>query len=143
MSPSSQRQSRSSLGLLAWRTPEGYELLALLLIAVFGPLGQYINIIAIRTAEASSLAPIDYTRLLFNSTAGFLLFAEIPDRWTVLGAAIIVCSTFFLMRHETRTARLIAEAPAADPLSEPFLALPTTSQDGDTTCSTLPKNHSC
>ncbi|MEJ1160049.1 DMT family transporter [Prosthecomicrobium sp. N25] len=107
-------------GLIAWRWPTGTELLALGLIGCFGPMGQYFNILAFRAAEASSLAAIDYVRLIFSAAAGFLLFAEIPDGWTVAGAAVIVGSTFFLTRHEARAAALVAAAPAADPLSEPL-----------------------
>jgi hypothetical protein len=44
---------------------------------VLGPLGQDVNIPAIRTAEASALAPIDHTRLIFNASAAYLLFVEI------------------------------------------------------------------
>lgn len=125
----------------AWRAPEGGELLALILIGVFGPLGQYVNIIAIRTAEASALAPIDDTRLIFDASAGYLLFVELPDRWTLLGAAIIICSTLFITRHEARIARPITQAPPADPLSEPFPAPAATPQNGDLPCSISRKNH--
>jgi drug/metabolite transporter (DMT)-like permease len=107
-------------GLIAWHVPNAYELVALLLIGVFGPMGQYFNILAFRAAEASSLAAIDYVRLIFSAVAGFLIFSEIPDLWTAAGAAVIVGSTFFLTRHEAKAAALVAEAPAADPLSEPL-----------------------
>lgn len=89
---------------------------------MLGPLGQDVNIPAIRTAEASALAPIDHTRLIFNASAAYLLFVEIPDRWTLLVAAIIICSTLFVTRDEARIARLVPEAPVSDPLSAPFPA---------------------
>lgn len=89
-------------GVLAWQAPEGEALLWLVLIGLSGPLGQYVNICAIRAAEASALAPVDYVRLLYGITAGYLLFAELPDGGTLAGAAVIVASTWFLARREAR-----------------------------------------
>ncbi|UZF94989.1 DMT family transporter [Bosea sp. NBC_00550] len=107
-------------GLAVWKTPDAGQLLALGLIGLFGPVGQYVNILGFRIAEASSLASIDYVRLIFSTIAGYLVFTEIPDVWTVAGALVIVGSTLFLTRHESRAARIAAGAPAVDPLSEPL-----------------------
>jgi drug/metabolite transporter (DMT)-like permease len=123
-------------GILAWRAPSPYELIALGLISVFGPMGQYFNIIAFRMAEASSLAPIDYVRLLFSALAGYLIFFEIPDIGTVIGAGVIIASTFFITRHEAAAGA--ASDPQADPLPPP---LPS-SQTGDDPCPTSSTNRS-
>lgn len=129
-------------GLMAWRMPTAYEFLALGLISVFGPMGQYFNIIAFRMAEASSLAPIDYVRLIFSAGAGYLIFLEIPDAWTVAGAGVIVASTFFLTRHEARSGR--APTPVADdPLSDAIPPPRTTNDQGESSCRTSSTNRSC
>ncbi|TCR60617.1 DMT family transporter [Bosea sp. BK604] len=107
-------------GIATWKAPDGGQWLALALIGVFGPMGQYVNILAFRVAEASSLAGVDYVRLIFSAGAGYLVFSEIPDAWTIAGALVIVASTLFLTRHESRAARLAAGAAAVDPLSEPL-----------------------
>lgn len=92
-------------GILSWQTPTAWQALWLAAIGLFGPAGQYVSIRAFRLGEASALAPIDYTRLIFAVTAGYLVFAELPDRMTVIGAAIIVGSTLYITLREARLAR--------------------------------------
>jgi drug/metabolite transporter (DMT)-like permease len=92
-------------GLLAWQTPTPTQALWLLVIGVFGPAGQYLAIRAFRLGEASALAPVDYARLLYAVAAGYLIFAELPDRYTVAGAGIIVASTLYITLREAQLAR--------------------------------------
>jgi hypothetical protein len=60
-----------------------------------------------------AVAPIDYSRLIFAGIMGFLLFAELPDRYTLVGAAIIVGSTLYIAYRETHLSRLHRAALAA------------------------------
>jgi len=92
-------------GVLAWQTPTAWQALWLLVIGFFGPIGQYVAIRAFRLGEASAMAPVDYARLIFAVGAGFLVFGELPDRYTVIGAAIIVASTLYITVREARLAR--------------------------------------
>ena len=55
-------------------------------------------------ADASFILSLDFLRLPVTAAAGYVLFAEIPDLWTVAGAAIIFGSTWYLNWHE-RVAR--------------------------------------
>ena len=55
--------------------------------------------------DAAAMAPIDYTRLVFTAAAGFFLFQEVPSRWTLLGAGIVVVSTLFITFREQQLAR--------------------------------------
>jgi len=89
-------------GLLSWQHPEGEAFWWLVAIGLAGPIGQYINICAIRAAEASALAPVDYVRLIYGTIAGYFVFHEVPDGGTLAGAAVIVASTLFLARREAR-----------------------------------------
>lgn len=97
-------------GILAWQTPTAWQALWLVVIGFFGPVGQYVAIRAFRLGEASAMAPVDYARLIFAVGAGFLVFGELPDRWTVLGAAIIVSSTLYITIREARLARAARSA---------------------------------
>jgi drug/metabolite transporter (DMT)-like permease len=63
--------------------------------------------------EATAVMPLDYSRLLFAAAFGFALFAEVPDGWTVAGAAVIVASTVYIARREARTGTV--PAPGAAP----------------------------
>ncbi len=58
---------------------------------------------AFRTAEISAVAPFRYTFLIWAGLAGYVAFGEVPDRWSVLGAALIVGSGLYaLRRHAVR-----------------------------------------
>jgi drug/metabolite transporter (DMT)-like permease len=88
--------------ILVWEWPTAIEWLWLVVMALSGVVSQWFFILAFRTGEASFVAPIDYVRLVFVTITGYLVFAEIPTVWTLLGAAVIVGSTFYIMRRETR-----------------------------------------
>ena len=57
---------------------------------------------ALRKADASLIAAFDFLRLPFTALFGFLLFAEVPDEFVWLGAAIIFASTYFIARREAK-----------------------------------------
>lgn len=92
-------------GVLMWKAPDAWQAFWLFVIGFFGPIGQYIAIRAFRLGEASALAPVDYARLLFAVGAGFLVFTEVPDRYTLIGAAIIIVSTLYITYREAVLAR--------------------------------------
>ncbi|WP_418319912.1 DMT family transporter [Piscinibacter sakaiensis] len=94
--------------LAVWRTPELVDLLLLVLVGLFGIGAQAGYILAMREGDASALAPFDYVRLIYAGLIGFVLFAEVPDHWSLLGAALIIGSTFYIGRHEGRLARAAA-----------------------------------
>jgi len=80
----------SSLALIDWRTPPSAVWPWLGAIMVLGPLGTYMRILAIRAADVSVLAPFDYTRLVINAVVAVVVFNELPDTMTLIGAGIIV-----------------------------------------------------
>ncbi len=85
---------------LVWRTPTLVELALLVLLGCLASLTQVFLIRGYAIGEASALAPFEYFRLPFAMLYGFLLFAELPDRYTLLGASIIVASTLYIARRE-------------------------------------------
>ena len=68
--------------------------------------------------ELMSIAPIDYSRLVFAGTIGFLVFAEVPDRYTLVGAAIIVDSTLYIAYREAHLSRLQRAALATKAVAQ-------------------------
>jgi drug/metabolite transporter (DMT)-like permease len=83
-------------GLAVWRHPSLDEATMLLVIGIFGPLGQYLGIRAFELADASFLAPLDYLRLVFAALIGLVLFGELPDFWAVTGAVVIIFSALLI-----------------------------------------------
>jgi len=86
--------------LAVWQTPPMAEALGLLGFGLAGLVTQALMIAAYRTGEASVVAPFDYSKLIVAGILGFVLFGEVPDLWTLVGAAVIVTATLYIARRE-------------------------------------------
>lgn len=69
-------------------------------LGITGALGQYAITEAFRRGEASVIAPLEYTALLWGTGLDLLLWQVLPDRITLLGAAIIIVSGIYLLHRE-------------------------------------------
>lgn len=96
---------------ILWMTPSWHELLLLIAIGTNTSLSIVCFIRGFSIGETSVVAPMEYVRLIYAGIIGFFLFAEVPDIWTGAGAAIIVLSTLYIARNETR-ARKPGRGPA-------------------------------
>ena len=85
---------------LVWVTPSWHDIMFGVFIGIASTTGQWIVVLAFRYAGASVLAPFSYTQLLWVSAGGFLVFGEVPDVWTVTGAAFIVASGLYTAHRE-------------------------------------------
>jgi drug/metabolite transporter (DMT)-like permease len=54
------------------------------------------------------VAPLNYGQLIGTVIIGYLAFAEFPDRWTWIGATIIIVSGLYIFYRERRAARIRA-----------------------------------
>ncbi|WP_299887471.1 DMT family transporter [uncultured Ruegeria sp.] len=79
---------------------------------VFGVLGYYGIVTAMRVGEASAVTPFRYTRLLFSILAGVLVFNERPDLMTLAGSTLIIGSGLYTFIRERRLARDMAMTAA-------------------------------
>ena len=99
----------SALVPSVWVTPSWHDIGFGIFIGVASTAGQWIVVLAFRYAGASVLAPFSYTQLLWVSLLGFLVFGEVPDIWTVTGAAFIVASGLYTAHRErVRRSQLLA-----------------------------------
>jgi drug/metabolite transporter (DMT)-like permease len=103
---------------LVWVAPSWHDIMFGILIGVSSTAGQWIVVLAFRYADASVLAPFSYTQLLWVSILGFLIFGEVPDVWTVTGAAFIVASGLYTA-HRERVRRSQLLSVAAEPSPNP------------------------
>ena len=106
----------SALVPFVWVTPTWHDIFFGVLIGVASTAGQWVVVLAFRYGDASVLAPYSYTQLLVVSTLGFLVFGEIPDVWTVAGAATIIGSGLYTA-HRERLRRL--QTSQAEPSPNP------------------------
>ncbi|UWQ76330.1 DMT family transporter [Leisingera sp. M658] len=80
---------------------------------LFGVLGYYGIVTAMRVGDASAVTPFRYTRLLFSILAGVIVFGERPDTLTLAGSALIIASGLYTFVREQRLARRARRAAAA------------------------------
>ena len=57
----------------------------------------------LKLADAMTIFPLDFTRLIWASLFGFFIFAESLDLWIVVGAGIIVASGTVMLYQEDRS----------------------------------------
>jgi drug/metabolite transporter (DMT)-like permease len=100
--------------ILDWRTPSLPDLALLSAMGVFGLITQACYIRGMTEGDAAVMAPIDYTRLVFGAALGYVLFGEVPDGVTMLGASIIIGSTLYITWREAQLARSKATAQRAE-----------------------------
>lgn len=86
--------------LLPWPPLDLFLVAMLALVTLFGTLAHWFLVLAHKHAPASVLAPFFYTQILFASLAGFVVFGDVPDHWTIAGALIIAASGLYLLHRE-------------------------------------------
>ena len=93
----------SSLALpFVWVSPEPWHWLAFMAQGLLGVGAHLCMIKAFEVAEASLLAPFNYSKIIWAAAAGYLVFDNIPTLNTLAGAAIIAAAGLFVMLHERR-----------------------------------------
>jgi drug/metabolite transporter (DMT)-like permease len=88
--------------LFVWQWPGGQALMFLVLVGAFGGLGHLALAQAFKESDATAVLPYDFTRLIWASALGFLVFSEVPDLWTWIGGFVIFSSTVYIAFRETR-----------------------------------------
>lgn len=87
--------------IMDWEWPASpYIWLLLGSMGFWGGIGHYIFIMAYRHAPASTLAPFIYLGLITHAAGGYLVFDQVPDRWTLAGAAIVIASGIYMLHRE-------------------------------------------
>jgi drug/metabolite transporter (DMT)-like permease len=84
-----------------WQTPtDPVVIVVMITIGAFGAFGHFLLIAAHRLAPAPILAPFIYTQLVWMVTLGYLVFGDVPNRWTMMGASIVIASGLYLLYRE-------------------------------------------
>ena len=116
--------SALKLSQTRWQAPDVDGWLLFLLagscsvIAWIGIIGGY------RRASPAMLAPFEYTALVGGAIAGYLIWDEVPDRWVVSGALVIIASGLFVVYREIGaaiSAGFSRRPQPQDPQSQPVL----------------------
>lgn len=97
-----------------WPLPTQRQWLVIVMAGLFGVLGQLLMTFSYRHAEASTIAPLDYTSLLPAVGYGYLLFGEAPRASTWIGAPLVIASGLIILWREYRNS-VAPPLPAAAP----------------------------
>jgi drug/metabolite transporter (DMT)-like permease len=83
-----------------WVMPSPTQLAVLVMVGVIGGVGHLILTEGYRYAPASVIAPFDYVAMLWAFILGYVLFGELPDVYTLVGAAVVIAAGLLVIWRE-------------------------------------------
>ena len=96
-----------------WQVMSFVQLGTLLIAACFLFFGYQFLVLAMRTGEIAYVVPYRYTSLLWAMAGGYFVFAEVPDKYTLIGSAIVVTMGLFTLYRELTARRFRQKAMAS------------------------------
>jgi drug/metabolite transporter (DMT)-like permease len=97
--------------LFYWSTPSLDALAWLSALGLVANLGHMAFARAMASADATAVLPFDFLKLFFTATLGYVLFAEVSDVWTWIGAAVIFGAVLYTARRESKAGRIAKAQP--------------------------------
>jgi drug/metabolite transporter (DMT)-like permease len=85
-----------------WVFLNNQQFILLVTAGLFGGLGQIAMTESYRHAEASTVAPFEYTSMIWATVAGYLVFSELPSLNMLVGGSIVVAAGIFIIWREHR-----------------------------------------
>jgi S-adenosylmethionine uptake transporter len=95
------------LTISAWKTPSFGELLQLLLLGIVSCAAHLMITRSLKLAPASTLAPLQYTMLIWGALLGYLVFGDVPESRIWIGSAIVVLAGLFIFHRQ----KVVATVP--------------------------------
>jgi drug/metabolite transporter (DMT)-like permease len=74
----------------------------LLVLGALAGLGHFFLTSAFLAAPASLVAPFTYLQMIWATIYGYFIFSQLPDKFSLLGMAIVIASGIGLFWHERR-----------------------------------------
>ena len=88
-----------------WRWPDAWGWTLAIGVSASATVGQYFWVQAFKAGEMSAVAPFEYLRLPFAVFMGWLIWGQMPEIWTYVGAAIVIASALYIAQREAQLAR--------------------------------------
>jgi drug/metabolite transporter (DMT)-like permease len=94
-----------------WQWPHLWQWLVFLACGMLGSGGHYCLTRAFASADISATQSVKFLDLVWSSIIGWLMFADHPSQWTLLGGSVICGSTLWIARREAarRKANVVVE----------------------------------
>jgi drug/metabolite transporter (DMT)-like permease len=90
------------LALPGWQWPGAWQWAGFVLCGVLGSLGHYCLTRSFAVAEISATQSVKFLDLVWASAIGWLVFADVPSRSTLVGGALICAATVWIAMRESR-----------------------------------------
>ncbi len=91
-----------------WRTPDSwFNIAPMLMLGAYGSIGHYMLIVAHKGVPPVVLAPFMYTQLIWVIALGYFVFGDLPNHWTLAGAAVVVASGLYLLHRERQVGKAV------------------------------------
>jgi drug/metabolite transporter (DMT)-like permease len=97
-----------------WPMPTPGQWLLIVLAGLFGVFGQVLMTYAYRYAEASTIAPLDYSNMILAVILGYVFFDEIPSLSVWIGAPLIVGAGLIILWREYSLKKQLSAASSAN-----------------------------
>ena len=95
-----------------WQTPANtWDSLLFVSLGVLGGLGHYCLVRAFELAPAPFISPFNYAQILGAAVLSAVVFGQVPDLWTWVGAAVITLSGIFILLYERLRRRIERDRP--------------------------------
>ena len=91
--------------LFLWVTPTAEQWPLVIGIGVVSSIGGYCFTRSVSAADARIVQPFQFSRMIFAAAIGWIMFSELPDLWTWIGAAVIFAASYYIVYREGRTLR--------------------------------------
>jgi drug/metabolite transporter (DMT)-like permease len=85
-------------GLPGWVSPSPMQWALIAVLSTTGVVAQLLLLQALKYATAATLQPFNYTLLVFATLIGLLVFGELPDTWTVVGACLVIAGGMYAIK---------------------------------------------
>lgn len=99
-----------------WTAPDRWTLITLIAAGLLGGTAQMMMTESYRAADASTLAPFEYSSMVYGLALGYLIFGDVPSLTVLVGASIVIGAGLFIIFRERqlnidRTRALAARPP--------------------------------
>ena len=101
-----------------WAQPDGFDAMLIFATGVIAAVGFYCLSKAYCMAEASAIAPFEFTYIIWAVVFGFLFWNEVPGMTTIVGILILISSSLYISYRERQ---LEKQAESAAPKDMPLV----------------------
>jgi drug/metabolite transporter (DMT)-like permease len=102
-----------------WPVPNAEQCVYLVLIGLLGTAAQFLMTAAFRYAEASVVAPTEYTGIITATLLGYVFFGEMPGTSIWMGAPLVIVAGLLIIWSQYPAANAPRTRKGAPPVCAP------------------------